>query len=741
MRETEERKKETIVKISNAIVGISLAAGASSAAALSLGSSRGAVVLGTPVDLTFNVTPDPGSDVASSCISAKVVSGSTPVSESKVQVTPVQSQGASQVRVRAFITADEPVLTVTLTGGCSGAITRQYTFLAELPESAAAAAASASASGSLPLDLTRLAPSGAQGSGTLAGGAVTGRAASGVASSAATPKRREPAATPSSRAAAQVERRASASPRGGSSAAPAAAPARPRLVMEPLDSVGAWIDSPVTLRTAQELPEPSATTTDAQRAEAAALWRALNTPPEEVQQAAGRITQLEAAAASQRAQVNAERAAAAGLRQRLETVESNSFPAIIVYSLIALLLAALALAYWLWIRARRAAVSAWEHSVQASGYAGGSAVLAGSEGAESLSVEPHPDDQWTPSKSPRMPTPTIRPAGATAAAATAAAAATVSPALAPAPAARPAHHIGEVHPEELFDVQQQAEFFVSVGEHDQAIGVLETYIATHGDSSPTAYLELLRLFHTLSRAEAFNQLSERFQALFNARVPGFSAFHRQGRTLMEYPQALAQIEAIWSTDDVVGLIQTCVVRSDDPTCPEPFDLAAYEDLLLLLAIAQTTPAGQRGLPPPRTRTTPQAGASAVEAATFAAPAVAAPYTGAADDASDPFSLAAVGIQTLPDIHFDALTDGLSLEPRGPSAAAAAQAPAPVPQAQDLGLDLDLSAFMPAPAAAPAAERTPPPAVDPKTLHSPLDDPFDLQFELDPKGPGKTDRAG
>lgn len=40
-------------------------------------------------------------------------------------------------------------------------------------------------------------------------------------------------------------------------------------------------------------------------------------------------------------------------------------------------------------------------------------------------------------------------------------------------------------------------------------------------------------------------------------------------------------------------------------CHALFDLAAYEDLLLLYAIAQTTPASVRGAPPPRARTTPE----------------------------------------------------------------------------------------------------------------------------------------
>ena len=48
------------------------------------------------------------------------------------------------------------------------------------------------------------------------------------------------------------------------------------------------------------------------------------------------------------------------------------------------------------------------------------------------------------------------------------------PAPTAAPAAQaPLHHI--INPEELFDIQQQAEFFVSVGEHDQAVEVLRQH--------------------------------------------------------------------------------------------------------------------------------------------------------------------------------------------------------------------------------------------------------------------------
>lgn len=47
-----------------------------------------------------------------------------------------------------------------------------------------------------------------------------------------------------------------------------------------------------------------------------------------------------------------------------------------------------------------------------------------------------------------------------------------------------------VNPEDLFDIVQQAEFYVSIGEPDLAIGELRQHIAERGSSSPFSYLEL-----------------------------------------------------------------------------------------------------------------------------------------------------------------------------------------------------------------------------------------------------------
>jgi hypothetical protein len=177
------------------------------------------------------------------------------------------------------------------------------------------------------------------------------------------------------------------------------------------------------------------------------------------------------------------------------------------------------------------------------------------------------------------------------------------PAAEPVPGADPQALELLINPEELFDLQQQAEFFVSVGEHNQAIEVMKKYIAGNETTAPVAYLELLRLYRSLSRVDDFNQLRAQFHRHFNARVPEFSAFNRPGRPLLTYPDILAQIEAIWSDESVLPLLDKLLFRRG-ATPPERFDLSAYDDLLLLNAIARTTPPSARGAPPPRQRTTP-----------------------------------------------------------------------------------------------------------------------------------------
>lgn len=615
-----------------------LAAGAS---ALSLGNGSGTVVLGAPVDLSFELQPDPGTDVASSCVTAKLVAGDNAISDNKVRVVPLpEVRGRpSGVRVLASVSLDEPVLTVTLTAGCNGKTTRSYTFLSDLPTTVTR---STSAS---PVDLARLpaaTPSAASESQlSPSQGSGSASAAAAGAMQATRPRDKAPALArasgspsaesrpPGSPAAARPSARVgTAAP--GKSVVAAAPAARSRLVVEPLDT---WLDSPVALRSTAQLPTAPSEEMSALRTQAAALWRSLNAQPEELQKDGERLKALESDTAALRAQAAKDRAAAGQLQQQLEAMEQERFPATVVYALGGLLALALAGVAWMWSRMRSAsdkAVRSWRDSV-ALGARGDAA----SAHEEAVSLTPHPGDTWLPSEtqphavaanpeSGAMPLRKAAPAAveprfvATSPAASAPAPLQAKSVSAPA-AASVAPHI--VNPEELFDIQQQAEFFVSVGEHQQAIEVLKNHIAEHRQTSPLAYLELLRLYHTLSRVDEFAQLRTQFMQSFNAQVPEFAGFHRTGRMLYHYTDALAEIEAEWTTPAVLGLLEKFLFRRTGAEAVEPFDLAAYDDLLLLLAIAQTTPASARGAAPPRKRTTPLA---PPRSETLVAPAAPAP---------------------------------------------------------------------------------------------------------------------
>ena len=624
------------MKIRNAILGAGLSVAAAGAAALSLGASRGSVVLGLPVDLSFDVQPDPGIDVASSCVAAKVVAGEAAVSDAKVRVMPLPDMRGRPpaIRVQTSVAVDEPVLTVTISAGCTGKVTRTYTFLAELPTVAQRSAS--------PIEISRLPSTGVAGS--LAGRAEQNTAgASGAAAaplsaaavqappSPASPRRDGAASVRS--AGASVPRAAAASPAQPRATRPPAAPraaktvapeartsGRARLVVEPLDL---WMDRPLALRSSPELLTAPSEEPSAQRAQAAALWKALNAQPDDVQSDEDRLKALEADVAQLRSQAARDQAKAAQLQQQLAQAENERLPATWFYAMAGLLLLALLFAAWAWSRMRSAsekAVRAWRDSVAALG---GREALAQHEAT--LGLVPHPHDAWTstdaaadatlpgatgasmPRFVPTTPTPSApAPLEAAAPAAAEPLQTMAPPPGPPAPVPVPASAMHIVSPEELFDIQQQAEFFISVGEHQQAIEVLRKHIAERGDTSPLAYLELLRLYHSLSRAEEFAQLRTQFMQSFNAQVPEFAGFHRTGRMLYHYTDALAAIEAEWSSPSVLLLLEKMMFKHGGASMVEPFDLAAYDDLLLLLAIAQTTPASARGAPPPRERTTPSA---------------------------------------------------------------------------------------------------------------------------------------
>lgn len=78
--------------------------------------------------------------------------------------------------------------------------------------------------------------------------------------------------------------------------------------------------------------------------------------------------------------------------------------------------------------------------------------------------------------------------------------------------------------------------------------------------------------------------------------PEFSFFREQGKTLESYPDVLTAITLLWPKPEVQGLIDACIFRDSGAGKIRPFDLAAFRDLLLLQAIAQSDSPELSGFP-------------------------------------------------------------------------------------------------------------------------------------------------
>ena len=710
------------------------------------------MLLGRPLDLIFDIHTDPGTELDVACVQATGQAGETRIDSSRLRITaqPVIAGRPPSVRIRSSMVVVEPILTLRLTVGCSGAIARTYDFFADVPKEIAARA--------LPLAPLVIAPPAT----SLAMPPVTPPLAlpAPVRAPVAAPTLERPPelldsappeeppkpAKPPPKAAQPKEKNKNKDKNKDpepteSPLAPALAPAplkKPAVAKKDrlkVDHLGDWLAETATaeLRLSPSLQQLPQEESSEQRTQAAALWQTLNSAAEYVEQTQARLQQQQAeldAARTSREKLQRE---VSDLQQRVERLDSERPSSTLMYALLGLLLLVFGLLGWLWQRLRGPVTKPrtepdWNYP----------ATLHTKEQASTTDL-PGLSSDVPPLESvlSRAAAPRTSPDQAAAGAATAAAPIAAPLATEPldllldlppivadlAPAAA-VSTVRMLHPEELFDLQQQADFFVSVGEHDQAIEVMKKHIADNQNASPLMYLELLRLYHSLSRRDDFKQLRDQFQLHFNAFVPEFAAFHTVGRSLLDYPEAAASIEAVWSVDAVLPLLESYLsCRSDGHSAvAERFDLPAYDDLLLLYAVANTVPASARGAPPPRQRTTPYADAAVVTSTAVAA--VAAPV----------FEVAPEEPLHLPSVALDGAAERDLLSPDSLSSVsmpvAAADMDMDMDMAVDMGLDLDMFLDMQMPVAASAAPQWVP---EPSLRQSPsLDNliEYDSQFALD-----------
>lgn len=577
-------------------MGLGLLGVAVGSSALSLGRARGNVVLGQPLSLAVEVRVDQPEDATAQCFRIEVFHGDTLVESSRVRLVVQAPAAGSQeavLRIRSNAVIDEPVVGLVLHALCGQGGVRRYDFLPEFPAELKTAAG--------PVDLASPVPAVAPAPPPVAATPLPPAESVRPAPAPAPRTAAAPAPRPAQRPArppapARAPAQASA-PK--STPAPRPAPTKAQTVASaPATGVPRLtLDAPATpVAGMQPSPALSSQLIDdaAQREAVAAIWRALRTTPEEIVRDKQRLEALEAQQAVQRKQAAEPSAAERELRARLERAErrldeaeSGRIDILFVYGLLALLAFMVGLAAYFWQRARQAALAAahWSGEAAPRATAGVPVPAAVPPPVTRPPVVSRPSlaDEFLdsePASALGVGRPSTVDTGAVAAAVFA------HDRVQPVDASRP------VRPDEFVDVQQHADFFVSLGQYEQAIEVLQQHLEEHQDMSPLAFLELFGIYHQQGRKDDFNALRARFERRFNAHVPNFAAFADEGLGLEDYPATLLSIETAWGHVRVLDTIEANLLRHPDDT-GRPLDLAAYRDLLMLYGVAQDVfvPAG------------------------------------------------------------------------------------------------------------------------------------------------------
>ncbi len=536
--------------------------------ALTLGRAKGAVFLGQALTLTVPVQMDGGDTPSALCFDADVFYGDVRQDGGRVSVTStVQSPTQSvQVTVMSQVPVDEPVVTVYMRAGCENKTTRRYVMLAELAA-------------------TVVPPS-------------TGVGAAQAATRAPQPDK-TPATVPRSTSRANVPMLDAASP--GSRPAPAVRPApqpskaegrRAHLKLAPLDLS---IERDPTLKLSTELTVGEGEDPQ-ERARAVALWRSLNATPQEVLGAESRRQALESDLKGLHAITLKNRQLLDDMTLRLGKAEAGRYSNPLVYGLLAGLLACgLGIAF-LWSRSKRDALSGspwW--SDESVGHKSETVDYAASVGPEARPASPAPrhpsvadvdiDLPVADAVAPSRPQPVVAKLAKDAALATPSRTVSRASGHVDFGHSMSATLLRSVNSKEMLDVRQQAEFFMTLGQHDEAVALLRDSVEACADANPLVFLELLKVLQTLGRKADYDHYRTAFNAIFNGHVPVYAEFSLPGSGLEAYPPVCQRIVALWPTEEAVSFIENCLVRTRRESGGQEFDLEAFRDLLLLHGVA------------------------------------------------------------------------------------------------------------------------------------------------------------
>lgn len=139
--------------------------------------------------------------------------------------------------------------------------------------------------------------------------------------------------------------------------------------------------------------------------------------------------------------------------------------------------------------------------------------------------------------------------------------------------------------EEISDVTQEAEFWMSVNDPHRAIEILDSQASVEHPDSPLPWLYLLDLYRIVKDKERYDELKQRFTVFFNANIPEFEIKPSDDeRHLEDMPHLIDKICSMWGGPELLPFLKALLV--DDRNGKRTgFELSVYKDLLLLISVA------------------------------------------------------------------------------------------------------------------------------------------------------------
>ena len=605
---------------------------------LGYGRPTSRAILGESLSVTVPIHVESANEISSECVAADVYFGDDKLAGA--EVTAILLPGAGSERVIKVITrkfVNEPVITVYLTAGCNSKVTRKFVAFADPPSTIAPSmglgeveappvAYSSQAGkvtvGGLTVDTSDSTIEGApfpetapaatrarrsKKSTSVANGKIAGAVVASKGSTNVLQGAPSMAVSPNAQAqAARVKDEATlAKSMPGSKAGKTALPeskasSGERLMLDPADA-DAMIHPDLTMTASLQGKvngDEASPEVKERRLAAAALWLAMNTTPEQLARDQQRVQDLEKRLAGLKQASDQSRQEVAQLQSRVQRAESAQNNSTLVYGLggLALVLGGTVAALFLKDRRKKKGSEWWKLDASVPSDPGQDAPDEGSPLEKTLASfrpgPPKPDDgghdvlSVSKATEPvadtvhRESAPTFNIPQSDKAAATLlgeAAARQGRPQFTEPPR--------EVSVEELIDLEQQAEFFIVLGQDDAALDLLESHVQSTTGASPLPFLKLLEIYQRLGKRQDYERVQAEFNRRFNGYAPAWESDLLQGHSLPEYPGIVERLQDLWPVPaKAMDVLERSLTRPDAEA--ETFDLPAYRELLFLYAVAR-----------------------------------------------------------------------------------------------------------------------------------------------------------